>query len=101
MAIITSLPLSSAQKNKHTYINSGTNIWKNDIYKCRVTDGGVRGNFAHDLPTEIFAYTQNVFCPTATSQPLLIRQTQRHKHFPYSYQENVHHKLECTATTAV
>ncbi len=102
MAIITSFFNHSHLHKKQTYIHKQwNNIWKNYIYKCRVTDGGVRGNFAHDLPTEIFAYTHNVFCPTATSQPLLIRQTQRHKHFPYSYQENVHHKLECTATTAV
>lgn len=65
---------------------------KNDIYKCRVNDGGVRGNFGHDLPTQIFAYTHNVFCPTAMSQPLLIRQTQRCKHFPHSCQQNVNHK---------
>lgn len=44
----------------------------------------VKTHFASDLPTEIFAYTHNAFCPKATSQPLSICQTQKHKYFPHT-----------------
>lgn len=38
--------------------------------------GCVETYFAH-LPTEIFAYIHNAYCPKAMSQPLSLRQTQR------------------------
>lgn len=51
--------------------------WKVDIYTSRVKKMGcVETYFAH-LPTEIFAYIHNAYCPKAMSQPLSLRQTQR------------------------